>query len=124
MGARSVKHLGLTILLIAFSSNAVAHVGVVEEDTHPAAGSELLQAPPRIVIGFNGNLEPGLSRFAVVSEAEETVATGRVSPTDKTRLVATLPNVEPGTYVVHWTAVGMDAHRITGHYSFVILPKQ
>ena len=119
-----MKDLRLSILLVALSSSAAAHVAVVEEGTHPAKDSETRETPSQVVISFNGALESGLSGFTVVNELEETIAAGRVSSSDKTKLVAPLPKINPGTYIVHWKAVGMDSHRISGHYSFKILPKQ
>nr|BAL53000.1 copper resistance protein CopC [uncultured Acetothermia bacterium]BAL60172.1 copper resistance protein CopC [Candidatus Acetothermum autotrophicum] len=97
--------------------------------TSPKPG-ELLTAPPAearlafLVGGDETGLDPTLSFFWVVREESATVvALGRVDSTAPGRdmMVAKLPKLEPGVYVIRWVAVSTpDSGFAEGSYSFAV----
>lgn len=101
----------------------------VVDPTSPKPG-ELLNAPPsevRLAFLLGGNetgLDANQSFFWVVKEDSATVvALGKVDPSAPGRdvMVAKLPKLEPGVYLVKWVAVSTpDSGFAEGSYSFAV----
>jgi len=97
---------------------ASAHTGLVEAT--PAADDVLGASPPQVVLVFNEAIQADRSAVVVLDQAGATVGQGGLDPDDATRLVADLPPLSNGTYVVRWTAFSVDGHLIRDHYEFEV----
>lgn len=103
-----------------FSSAAMAHAAI--KQSVPAQGARLAVAPKEVVITFNEKVEKMFTSATLKTAAGATVATARATldPADPAILRLPLPALQPGAYVVKWTAVGHDGHRRTGDLGFTI----
>jgi copper resistance protein C len=104
----------------AFSSTAMAHA--VIKQSVPAQGATLAAAPKEVVITFNEKVEKMFTSATLNTAAGAAIATGKaaVDPANPAILRLPLPALQPGAYVVKWTAVGHDGHRRTGDIGFTI----
>lgn len=110
-------------LLLGLPSFASAHSKVVSSD--PADGAKLEQAPAKVTIIFNDELQSeGAS--VVVTDANGTVVDqgdGGVDLSDterKTMSVSLKDGLGAGSYTVTWKVVGDDGHEVSGTIGFAV----
>jgi len=110
-----MKKLLLPMLLAA--SPTFAHASLKSSD--PAANASI-KSPNLIRMTFTEALEPGFSG------AELADGTGKVLPISKSvggTSITLMPlGLKPGNYKVTWHSVGHDTHRISGSFSFKVVP--
>ncbi|HEX3606826.1 MAG TPA: copper resistance protein CopC [Candidatus Dormibacteraeota bacterium] len=93
---------------------AAAHPYLVSAE--PAAGATLRTGPEQIQILYTEALDaPYCSVVLVAPDGGEKTLPVSASGT---RLTATPPSLQPGTWVVRWTVVGEDGHRVVGDFPF------
>lgn len=82
----------------------------------PAAGSTVATTPGRIGIYYTESLDAPYCSITLVAPggAERDLPVG----VSGTLLTATPPALGPGTWVVRWSVVGEDGHRVIGDFSF------
>ena len=116
---RASAVLAFAVLLIGLAEHATAHALLVE--AIPAEAATLEASPPQLVLRFNSRIEHKLSRAALIFGED-----GQPQPltvdaaTTPDRLVATLPELAPGSYVVDWQVLSVDGHRVAGKLRFRI----
>jgi len=116
---RASAVLAFAVLLIGLAEHAAAHALLVE--AIPAEAATLETSPPQLVLRFNSRIEHKLSRAALIFGED-----GQPQPltvdaaTTPDRLVATLPELAPGSYVVDWQVLSVDGHRVAGKLRFRI----
>ncbi len=93
---------------------AAAHPYLVSAT--PTAGATVPTSPGRITIFYTEELDAPYSVVSLVGPDGHEVS-AQVSSSGS-RLVATLPPLGAGTWVVNWTVVGEDGHRVVGDYAF------
>jgi methionine-rich copper-binding protein CopC len=100
---------------------AAAHSELVKSE--PAPGAQLAESPAEIRLTFN---EPVAATSRIVLLAGEfQPVEGLVAQFNAARpqeLYTPLPDLEPGTYTVQWTAASEDGHEVSGSYSFSVAP--
>jgi len=110
-----MKKLLLPMLLAA--SPVLAHASLKSSD--PAANAKV-KSPNLIRLTFTEALEPSFSG------AELADGTGKVLPISKSvggTSITLMPlGLKPGSYKVTWHSVGHDTHRISGSFSFKVVP--
>ena len=110
----------LVVLFLAGTSAAWAHA--VLRTSTPVDG-ETVDAPPReLVLQFNERVSPPPNAIRVFDRDGERVDEGAaptVSP-DGTALIASLPELDEGSYVVAWRATSADGHPIRGALTFAV----
>ena len=81
-------------------------------------------APSEVSLWFSERLEAAFSSVEVVDAAGKRVDKGdqRISDDDPKRLTISLMPLGPGVYKVVWQVLSVDAHRISGEYSFTVQP--
>jgi len=115
-----IKHLLGAVLLAACTSAALAHA--VVRQSSPAQGAVLNASPKEISITFNEKVEK-LFTSATLKDAagvKVSVAKAKIDVADPSTLRLAVPVLKPGKYVVSWTAVGHDGHRLTGTIGFSV----
>ena len=90
------------------------------EQSMPEDG-EVLSAPPTFVtLAFTEGLDAEKSSFLLLRAGGEEIATGSASGDGETTMSATDLQLEPGDYVIRWTAVADDGHVERGRLTFSV----
>lgn len=120
MIARHLVRLLVAGAALVVALPALAHA--VVKQSVPAKGAVLAAAPKEIVITFNEKVEKLFSTATLKTAAGETVPTDKASVDAANPAVLRLPVpvLTSGKYVVHWTAVGHDGHRLAGDIGFSV----
>jgi copper transport protein len=102
---------------------ALAHPKIIQLD--PQADAQLSAPPAQIRIIFNEPIEAAFAELRVFDTQARQVddGSGARSASDPATLELTPPALPGGLYTVVWQVVGSDGHKVTGHYSFTILPQ-
>jgi methionine-rich copper-binding protein CopC len=110
--------------VLALPAPAVAHARLVRSS--PADGASLSAAPGELTLCFNELLERQFHAIELDADPDAKSPTSRravsltpsVDPREGTCLLATLPAVAPGPYVVRWRVVSRDGHTTRGMIRF------
>ena len=107
----------MILLMLLAASPAFAHPKLISSD--PAAGAKL-KAAKMIKLSFSEKLEPAFSGASLID------ATGKAMPVPSSvagKVITLLPmSLKPGHYRIAYHSVGHDTHRITGTFSFEVVP--
>jgi copper transport protein len=106
--------------LLVFASPAAAHAELVS--TTPATGTELPsgEPPAAVTLEFTEGVQVPSDAVEVLDSdgaTVEGVGAAEHGDTDAT-VVAALPELDDGTYVVNWRVVSTDSHPIQGAFTF------
>ena len=111
--------LAIAIALLGVAEHAAAHALLVE--SIPAEAATLEISPPQLVLRFNSRIEHKLSRatlsFGEDGEPHPLTVDASAAPD---RLVAPLPPLAAGSYLVDWQVLSVDGHRVAGKLRFRI----
>lgn len=108
----------------AFASSAVspalAHAKL--ENSEPKANSTLEAAPKLIRLQFNETLEPAFSTIKLSDAANTDIALSKteIDKADTKAMVANVPPLRSGEYLVQWSAMTRDGHKRKGQFSFKV----
>ena len=106
---------GLTLA----STALLAHTKL--ESVVPADGAALREAPQVLELGFSDEVQLLKLDLATEAGVAQDMDFTPVATAAKTFSVP-LPALGPESYVVNWTIVGADGHRIEGKTSFLVDP--
>ncbi len=107
-------------MLFLAASPAAAHAEL--EGTDPTAGSVLDAAPDAVTLDFNEEVELSLGGVRLFDAGGDQIDVGppeRVSG-DASKIRATLPPLDNGSYVVAWQVISADSHPARGAFTFQI----
>lgn len=118
-----VAAAGLSLAGVLGTASPVAAHAILDSSS-PTASTVLAQAPGEIALDFS---EPVEERFASIrlfeageSDREIDVDTPRRLSTDSSSLVATIPPIPDGLYVVVWRVTSADGHPVRGAFPFEV----
>jgi methionine-rich copper-binding protein CopC len=118
---------GAFLLVLASARSASAHARLLSST--PSDHALLSRGPEAIELRFNEILDDDFNSIEVFSASAEegkakNLAAGpaTVDVSDRTRLSAPLPRLEPGAYAVHWKVLSRDGHTARGRLTFRVLP--
>jgi methionine-rich copper-binding protein CopC len=107
----------IIVALLLASAPAFAHARL--ESSTPAKGAHV-KSPKAITLKFVEALEPAFSGAELTDAAGKTV---KVPSAVGGSSITLLPfSLRPGAYTVTWHSVGHDTHRVTGSFSFTVIP--
>lgn len=111
------------IVAVTLPTIALAHAFPVRSE--PRVGWTVAVAPLKVIIWFDGELEPAFSTIAVYNAAKQRMdkGNGRVNPSNGTVLEVELPDLSPGRYHVYWKVLSKDTHVTEGDFSFAVEKK-
>ena len=123
-GAQTMKKrllYGLLILfcVLALSLPSWGH-GVLIESS-PSHGAILEESPAVVSLRFNAALEPSITHVTLVDLKKHTQALEMTNASTVERIVATVPPLPPGVYLVNYTVLATDGHVTEGSIRFTIL---
>ena len=119
MGRRAVAPLLVLFLIFTLVGDASAHANL--ERSTPAANSVVVDQPKQLLLFFSEQPEIKLTEVELLTAAGVTVVAPTVRPalSDPNGIVAPLPDLAPGTYVVSWhTTSAIDGHTTVGSFPF------
>jgi len=92
------------------------------EKSRPAPRASLKQAPEKIQLWFNEQLEPAFSIATVVDDAGKVVSSGpaQVDSNDPKLLVIPMPALPPGKYEVRYQVLSVDGHTVESSFRFTV----
>lgn len=92
------------------------------EKSRPAPRASLKQAPEKIQLWFNEQLEPAFSIATVVDDAGKVVSSGpaQVDSNDPKLLVIPMPALAPGKYEVRYQVLSVDGHTVESSFRFTV----
>ncbi len=114
----ALLRLVATCLLATAAGPALSHA--VVKQSVPANGALLTVAPKEVTITFNEKVEKLFTGATLHDAAGAPVPTPKaaIDPANPAMLRLSVPALKPGSYVVKWTAVGHDGHRLAGKITF------
>jgi copper transport protein len=111
--------LAVSLALPLLPRTASAHAALLKMD--PAPGAILTTSPKEIRLTFSEEVLPGISSLVLVQvDGTELNLRGANDSHDVHILIAALPLLPPGGYVVQWKVTSADGHPVSGSYSFVV----
>ena len=108
-----------TAVLCALAAGAAAHAHL--EKAQPAADSKSPDVQ-EIRLAFSEAIEPKLSSIRLETAEERTMTEPGAevdSANPKVLVVHLYEKLPPGAYVVRWSVVAADGHKMSGNYSFI-----
>ena len=114
--ARGFPHALLVLAGNLASTAALAHAHLASAS--PADGSVVSTAPQSVVLEFSE-----AARLAALWITRDGGSRRKLAPLPtqpQQRIVVTLPDLLPGTYVVSWRVVGADGHVVPGQIRFTL----
>ena len=106
------------ILTLALLSNlAIAHSGL--KHSTPANGAMLNQSPENLMLEFS--MEVKLVKVQLTDQSGvEIKLIKKPSKNFETNCSIALPMLDTGSYKVKWIAMGKDAHKMEGDFTFML----
>ena len=112
------------VLSVAIGSLATcwAHAHAKVETAEPKADSELSQPPKVIRLHFSDTLEPAFTKIILLDAKNVAVKLPKavIDKTDAKTVTAQLPVLRAGLYLVRWSTMTRDSHKVKGEYRFKI----
>jgi methionine-rich copper-binding protein CopC len=127
--ARSIRHGHLALprvlpaivasllLVLTTAGPVLGHVAL--EGSDPADGAVLAAPPTVVTLRFTEGLQAGKSSFRVVADGTD-VATAQAENDGDSFMTVSGLQLEPGDYVIRWTAAGDDGHVERGRLTFTV----
>ena len=113
LGCAMVLQLGVAV--------AAAHPVLL--DSTPKADTAVV-APRRLVLRFNGRVEPRLSPVTLVGGPRHARLVLRPERSEQPEILTySLPLLEPGSYRVEWKVLSVDGHLTNGVLRFAVVPQ-
>lgn len=107
----------LVLLMLLAAAPAFAHAKLTASE--PAANAKVKETRT-IKLSFSEKLEPAFSGASLSDAAGKVI---RVPSSVAGSTITLLPmGLKPGRYKVAWHSVGQDTHRMTGSFSFDVIP--
>jgi copper transport protein len=110
------------LFLIAAAAPAWAHAILISTD--PPKDGVAAQSPAQLSLTFSENVEVSFGAIRVYTCAGRRITTGapRHSDTSDHTVELSVPQLDPGVYLVAWRVISADAHPVAGTYALRIGP--
>ncbi len=114
----TLRQLLLSLVILCFASNALAHAKL--EKSIPAANAMVETAPPELVLEFDKPLM--LMKLTLTDKMNGkpvNINFTATSQLEKSHELP-LPKLANGHYCVTWAAMGKDGHNMSGEFEFMV----
>lgn len=110
----------LALFVVATPGVASAHA--ILDSSTPAASTVVSQSPAEIRLDFNEDIEGTLLNIRLfdAEQKEIDVEDAGLLPQDPSIVIASIPNLADGVYVVVWRVVSADGHPVSGAFPFEV----
>lgn len=119
LARRRAAPLFALILSFLFAAGASAHANL--ERSTPSANQLVVERPRQVQLWFSEQPEVRLTQLQLLDPTGKLVANlaPRAALSDPTEVLAPLPELQPGTYLVTWrTTSAVDGHTTAGSFPF------
>ena len=108
------------MLIGAWATPAFAHASL--EESAPGAGATVLEAPRSVRLTFTERVQASLGGIRIFDARGQRLDVGapRNAGEGGREIVADLPALDDGTYVVTWRVTSDDSHPIRGSFTFSV----
>ncbi|MBL8577294.1 MAG: copper homeostasis periplasmic binding protein CopC [Mesorhizobium sp.] len=116
-----IRFFVFAVGLSAMSAPALAHANIVSAT--PADKSRG-PSPATVEMNFNEAVNLAFSRMKILGPDGKQVATGEtvLVPGGKGMIAPVETKLPEGVYTVDWSVLSSDGHKLTGKYSFTVVP--
>lgn len=112
------------IVAVTAGTTAPASAHAVLDSSSPAASTVLAQPPGEIALDFSEPVEESFASIRLFeageADREIDIDTPRRLATDSSTLLASIPPIPDGLYVVVWRATSADGHPVSGAFPFEV----
>jgi len=109
------------VLLLLLSTGVLAHASL--KSSTPASGQVVYDIPQSLVFEFSKAVR--LTKVEMyASNGEKSKLAFMLSPRASERFEIPLSKINHGKYLVKWTAMGGDAHKMKGEFNFTYSDKE
>lgn len=111
----------LFAVIAAWPLAGLAHTSLHKAE--PPEDAVLSSPPEQVHLAFTSRIEPEFSRIEVTAEADgRAVHSGNPTVSSNRREIgiALEEGLAAGTYLVNWSVVARDGHRMSGEYRFSV----
>ena len=100
----------------------VASAHAILDSSSPSASAVVTESPREITLNFNEDVESSLNTIRLFDSEQHEVGIGKANRQtfDPSVVVAEVPELDDGLYVVVWHAVSADGHPVDGAFPFEI----
>ncbi|WP_181389837.1 copper resistance CopC family protein [Leucothrix pacifica] len=103
--------------LLTLSASALAHTGI--KSTYPANEQMLEAAPKQLTLNFGASVR--LMKVILMDGEHKDLNIGFKPKAEAgTSFKIAVPEIEVGEYMVSWTTMGKDGHKMSGDFSFMV----
>ena len=112
--------LAFAFVVTVFAGSASAHAVLLSES--PRASVTVRNAPSEVQLTFSENVEVSFGSIKLFNEKGDRVDIGapRHATSPAHTVVAKLPHLDVGAYVVTWRVISADAHPVHGGFTFTV----
>ncbi len=117
----ATKNFALALsLAICSLATTWAHAHAKVESAEPKADSELSQPPKEIRLHFSDTLEPAFTKIVLLDAKNVAIKLPKavVDKADAKTVSTPLPVLRAGQYLVRWSTMTRDSHKVKGEYRF------
>ena len=109
-------------LAIGSMATGLAHAHAKVETSEPKADSELSQPPKEIRLHFSDTLEPAFTKIVLLDAKNVSIKLPKavVDKADAKTVSTQLPVLRAGQYLVRWSTMTRDSHKVKGEYRFKV----
>lgn len=110
--------LGVAVLI----APGVASAHAILDSSSPSASAVVAESPREITLNFNEDVESSLNTIRLFDSDQHEVTIGKANRQafDPSVVVAEVPELDEGLYIVVWHAVSADGHPVDGAFPFEI----
>jgi copper transport protein len=122
MRRRIIAVAAVLLALVSFTTPGVASAHAILDSSNPAASTVIAESPAEIRLDFNEHIESSLLNVRLFDAAQKeiTVERAELLGTDPSIVIAAIPDLADGVYVVVWRVVSADGHPISGAFPFEV----
>lgn len=107
-------------VLAAAAGASVASAHATLESSSPSPQSVLTSSPSEISLSFDEHVDLEPQSIRLVTADGDDIDIGDVHHRDSSDIVASVPQLADGTYVVAWRVISADSHPVSGAFTFSV----
>lgn len=110
------------VALVSCATPSIVSAHAILDSSNPVASSVIMQSPDEVRLDFNEAIESSLLnvRLFDANQKKVSIDSAELLAADPSVVVAPIPDLSNGVYVVVWQVVSSDGHPVSGAFPFEI----